>query len=62
MALKSEILRSTFLLIVLLIFFIYLNISKTSSTKYYQENKERLEKKVQRIYQIFLKKKKISEK
>ena len=51
---KSEILKSIFLKI----FFIYIKISKTLSAKYYQENKERLQKKLLKDTKIFLKNKK----
>ena len=51
---KSEILKSIFLKI----FFIYIKIPKTLSAKYYQENKERLQKKLLKDTKIFLKNKK----
>ena len=39
-------------------FFIYIKLSKNLSAKYYQENKERLQKKLVKDITIFLKKKK----
>ena len=39
-------------------FFIYINVSKTLSAKYYQENQERLQKKLVKDIKIFLKNKK----
>ena len=39
-------------------FFMYIKRSKTLSAKYYQENKERLQKKLEKDIKIFLKKKK----
>ena len=41
-------------------FFIYIKTSKNLSAKHYQENKERLQKKLKKDHKIFLKKKKRS--
>ena len=41
-----------------IIFFIYIKMSKNLSAKYYQENKERLQKKLVKDIKIFLKKRK----
>ena len=41
-----------------MIFFTYIRISKDSSTKYYQNNKEKLQKKFVKDIKVFLKKKK----
>ena len=39
-------------------FFIYIKMSKNLSSKYYQESKDRLQKKLTKVVKIFLKKKK----
>ena len=41
-----------------LFFFTYIKMSKNSSAKYYQDNKERLQKKLVKDIKVFLKKKK----
>ena len=41
-----------------MIFFTYIRISKDSSAKYYQNNKEKLQKKFVKDIKVFLKKKK----
>ena len=38
--------------------FTYTKISKNSSTKYYQDNKEKLQKKIEKDIKVFLKSKK----
>ena len=47
-----------FSMILLYIFFICIKIAKNLSAKYYQENKERLQKKLMKDIKIFLKKNK----
>ena len=51
--------KSIFLLISLFkFFFVYIKISKDSSTRYYPDNKERLQEKLVKDIKVFLKKKK----
>ena len=55
---KSNIIKSSNKSILFIIFFVYVKISIKLSAKYYQENKERLQKKLVKDIKIFLKKKK----
>ena len=55
--LKSNIIKSSNKSILFIIFFVYVKISIKLSAKYYQENKERLQKKLVKDIKTFLKKK-----
>ena len=48
----------TFLNLIIIVFFIYIKMSKTLSAKYYKENKRKIKKKLMKDIKIFLKKKK----
>ena len=54
---KSNIIKSSNKSILFIIFFVYVKISIKLSAKYYQENKERLQKKLVKDIKTFLKKK-----
>ena len=54
---KSSIIKSSNKSILFIVFFVYIKISKKISAKYYQENKERLQKKLVKDIKTFLKKK-----
>ena len=55
---NKSILINFFIKFFVIVFFICIKMSKNLSAKYYQENKERLQKKLMKGIKIFLKKKK----